>query len=429
MSATALMTAAVLLLALLEAPLFMVLTGLSAVLLYGASGGDLLALQTIFIEMNRLASMPVLVALPLFTLAGCMLTATAAPRRITDLLQALFGWLPGGVGVAAVGACALFTALTGASGVTIVALGGVLYPILYRERRYREDFTLGLLTSGGSLGLLFAPSLPVILYALVAQVEIGRVFRAGILPGLLLMAALAAFCVVRRTGDARRPAAGRISGRDLAAALRRSAWDWPILGIILLGVYGGWTTVAEVSVVVVVYIFVVECLVLREIHWRRQLPAIMVESAMLSGAIIVILGAALALTGYLIDAEVPQRILARLTGLSDNRTVFLAGLNVFLLVVGCMMDIFSAIVVVVPIMVPIALTYGIDPVHLGVIFLVNLEIGYATPPVGINLFISSLKFGVPITRLYRAALPFLAILLAVLIVITYVPALSLWLVH
>jgi len=418
----------VLFMALLEAPLFLVLAALSAVLLW-ASAGDPVVLQTILIEMNRLAGMPVLVALPLFTLAGCMLTATEAPRRITDLLAALLGRLPGGIGVAALAACALFTALTGASGVTIVALGSVLYPILRRQRRYGEHFTLGLLTTGGSLGLLFPPSLPVILYALVAQVDIGEVFRAALVPGILLVAALSAFAVVRRLRDPRRPAAVRQSTLTPLAALRQSVWDWPILAIILLGVYGGWTTIAEVSVVVVLYVFVVECLVLREIHWRRQLPAIMVESAVLSGAIIVILGTALALTGYLVDAQVPQRILAVLTGLTDNRVLFLAGLNLFLLAVGCMMDIFSAIVVVVPIMVPIALTYGIDPVHLGVIFLVNLEIGYATPPVGINLFIASLKFEAPITRLYRASVPFLAILLAMLLLITYVPSLSLWLVR
>ena len=421
MTAAGLATGAVLLMALCEAPLFAVLTALSAVLLYTA-GGDLLALQTIFIEMYRLAGMPVLVALPLFTLAGCMLTATEAPRRISDLLQALLGWLPGGIGVAAVGACALFTALTGASGVTIVALGSVLYPILYQERRYGRDFTLGLLTTGGSLGLLFAPSLPLILYAVVARVDIGQMFHAALVPGVLLMAGLSAFCMVRRLGPHRPPPARPTIG----AALRRSAWDWPILGIILVGVYGGWTTIAEVSVLVVVYIFVVYCLLRREIHWRRRLPDIMVESAMLCGAVIVILGAALALTGYLVEAQVPQQILALIGGLTENRYVFLAGMNFFLLAVGCMMDIFSAIVVVVPIMIPIALRYGIDPIHLGVIFLVNLEIGYATPPVGLNLFIASLKFEVPITRLYRSALPFLAVLLAVLVLITYLPGLSLW---
>ena len=421
MTATGLAVAAVLFMAICEAPLFAVLAALTAVLRYGADG-DLMAMQTIFIEMYRLAGMPVLVALPLFTLAGCMLNATAAPRRMTDLLQALFGWLPGGVGVAAVGACALFTALTGASGVTILALGGVLYPILRYERRYPKDFTLGLLTTGGSLGLLFAPSLPLILYAVVAQVDIGLVFHAAVVPGVLLMAVLAAYCVVRRKG-VERPSQGRPA---IGAALRHSAWDWPILGIILLGVYGGLTTVAEVSVLVVTYIFVVECLVLGEIHWRRQLPAIMVESAMLSGAIIVILATALALTGYLVEAQVPQRILALLTGLTESRVLFLAGLNLFLIAVGCMMDIFSAIVVVVPIMIPVALSYGIDPIHLGIIFLVNLEIGYATPPVGINLFIASLKFNVPITRLYRASLPFLALMLVVLALITYLPGLSLW---
>ncbi len=425
MTTTGLLIAAVLLMALLEAPLFMVLAALSAVL-YHAAAGAFAAVQTIVIEMNRLASMPVLVALPLFTLAGGMLTATGAPRRITDLLAALLGWLPGGIAIAALGACALLTALTGASGVTIVALGGVLYPILRRERHYPEGFTLGLLTTGGSLGLLFAPSLPVILYALVAQVDIDRMFRAALTPGLLLMAALAAFTVLRRLG-AHKPSASAPPPVSLATALRRGARDLPLPAILLLGVYGGWITIAEVAVVVVVYLFVVYCLVTGEIHWRRQLPSIMVESAVLSGAILLILAAALALTGYLVDARVPQRILETLSGVTDQRVFFLLGLNLFLLVVGCIMDIFSAIVVVVPIMVPVALTYGIDPLHLGVIFLLNLEIGYATPPVGINLFVAALKFETPVTRLYRASLPFLAVMLAVLLAVTYLPSLSLWL--
>lgn len=414
---------------LLESPLFVVIAGLSMACLYSVNH-DFLSLQIILIEMNRLASMPVLVALPLFTMAGCVLSETGAPHRIMNLIKALTGWLPGGVAIAALGSCAFFTALTGASGVTIVAMGSILYPIL-RQNHYSDKFSLGLLTTSGSLGLLFPPSLPVILYGVVSQVDISRIFRAALIPGVLLIAALSAYAVCHnyfsRKSTPLKWSRQSLSGSEIVKALRASAWDWPVVIIIIAGVYGGVVSIAEVSAVILVYIILLECFVLKELDFFKQLPGLMIESAVLSGAIIVILGVALGFTGFLIDEQIPNRILSSLTGLTQNKYIFLAGLNVFLLVVGCVMDIFSAIVVIVPIMVPVALVYGIDPVHLCIIFLVNLEIGYATPPVGINLFISSLKFKKPVTLLYRASVPYLVILLLVLIAITYIPAISLFL--
>lgn len=412
--------------ALLEAPLFTVIIGISMVCLY-AIDLDFMALQTIIIEMNRLASMPVLVALPLFTFTGCLLTETGAPRRIMNFIQAIAGWLPGGLAISALCSCALFTALTGASGVTIVALGGVLYPILL-EKGYNEKFTLGLLTTSGSRGLLFPPSLPIILYGVVAQVDISHIFKAALVPGLFIIFALAVYIVWhewRQPNAVTKPKAP-VSFTRIKHTFMEGKWDWPILFIILGGVYGGFVTIAEVSALVLIYVLIVECFILKEVSFFRQLPKIVIESTMLSGAIIIILGAALGLTGFLVDEQIPDKILEFLTSLTENRYVFLAGLNLFLLVVGCMMDIFSAIVIVVPIMVPVALTYGIDPIHLCIIFLVNLEIGYSTPPVGINLFIASLKFEKPVTRLYRASIPWLILLLALLAVVTYVPALSLF---
>jgi C4-dicarboxylate transporter DctM subunit len=413
--------------ALMEAPLFTVIGGLSLVCLYFVDH-DWLAFQTVIIEMNRLGSMPVLTALPLFTLTGNLLTATSAPRRIMNFMQALVGWLPGGLAIAALCSCAFFTALTGASGVTIVAMGGLLYPIL-KERGYPESFTLGLLTTSGSLGLLFPPSLPIILYGVISQVNIADIFLAALLPGGLLVASLSLYAFVYRrvtgqAGDAER-VERRMSPQRIVTAFREAIWDWPIVVILVWGIYGGYVTLAEVAAVILIYVIVAECFILKEVHFFRQLPGIMVESAVLCGAIIVILGFSLGFTGYLVDQQIPGRILAFLTGLSDNRYLFLVGLNVFLLAVGCIMDIFSAIVIIVPIVVPIAASYGIDPLHLCVIFLVNLEIGYSTPPVGINLFIAGLKFGRPVTVLYRASLPYLILLLALLALITYVPALSL----
>jgi len=417
----------ILLLALTETPIFTVIAGLSIVSLYFVDY-DWQSLQMILIEMNRLGSMPVLVALPLFTLTGCLLTATEAPRRIMNFIQALMGWLPGGLAMAALCSCAFFTALTGASGVTIVALGSLLYPIL-RQRTYTEKFSLGLLTTSGSLGLLFPPSLPVILYGVVAQVNIQSLFTAALMPGLMLIVILCIYAFGHTLVYQRSSAEARItepfSWPKLTSAFVQSAWDWPIVLIIVLGVYGGFVTIAEVSAVVLLYVIVVECLVLKEVALFKQMPGIMVEAAVLSGAIIIILGMALGFTGYLVDEQIPNRVLAFITGLSDNKYVFLAGLNIFLLAVGCIMDIFSAIVIVVPIIIPVALKFGIDPIHLGVIFLVNLEIGYSTPPVGINLFISSIRFQKPITLLYRASVPYLLLLLGALVLITYVPVISL----
>lgn len=428
MSPTTMIIVLILLFALLETPVFTVIAAISVVLFYAADF-DFQALQTILIEMNRLASMPVLMALPLFTLVGCILTETQSPRRLMNMVQALLGWLPGGLAIAALVSCAFFTALTGASGVTIVALGSILYPIL-RQNNYDDHFSLGLVTTSGSLGLLFPPSLPVILYGVVAQVDIGQAFGAALLPGLFLIIVLAAYAVVYQTIKLRQSNKTNpktpFDWKKIIATLWQGKWEWPIVIIIIVGVYGGFVTIAEVSALVLVYVIIVECFVLKEIHFFRQLPGIMVEAALFSGAIIVILGMALGLTGYLVEEQIPNRILQFLTQLTQNRYAFLAGLNLFLLATGCIMDIFSAIVIIVPIIVPVALSYGIDPLHLCVIFLVNLEIGYSTPPVGINLFISSLRFEKSVTTLYRASVPYLILLLGVLMLVTYVPALSLW---
>ena len=321
---------AILVLALLEAPLFTVIAALSMACLFLVNQ-DPLALQIIFIEMNRLGAMPVLVALPLFTFVGCLLTETRAPERMIAFIDAVVGWLPGGAAMAALFACAFFTALTGASGVTIVALGGLLYPVM-RERDYGERFTLGLLTTSGSLGLLFPPSLPVILYGVVAQVDIGQVFKAALVPGMLIIGLLCLYVFFHQRFRGRQSPRHKFGIAEVRRAFWGSVWDWPVFGIILVGVYGGFVTIAEVSAVVLVYVLIVECWVLKEITSIGKLSAIVVESAMLSGAIIVILGFALGFTGFLVEQQIPQRILDGLTAFSDNRLFFLAGLNLFLLV-------------------------------------------------------------------------------------------------
>jgi tripartite ATP-independent transporter DctM subunit len=413
---------ALLLLALLGAPLFTVI-GAGALLAFWWIGIDTAA---VIIELYRIASAPTLLAIPLFTFAGYLLAESGTPKRLVNLARACFGWLPGGLAVVALATCAVFTAFTGASGVTIIALGGLLLPALLQEA-YPEKFSLGLLTTSGSLGLLFPPSLPLILYGLVARTSVDELFIAGVLPGLLLVVLLTLYSIHlgHRAAVPRTP----FQWSALARSIRESALEIPLPFIILGGIYGGYFTATEAAAITAFYVLVVEVFFYRDLSLRSDVPRLMRESMILVGGILVILGTALGFTNFLIDQEIPMRLLDLMRQYLTSKITFLIVLNVFLLIVGCLMDIFSAIVVVVPLIVPIAKEFGVDPVHLGIIFLANLEIGYATPPVGINLFIASFRFSQPVVRLYLAALPFLGILVVALLIITYVPDLSLLLVR
>ncbi len=364
---------------------------------------------------------PTLLAIPFFTFAGYLMAEAGTPGRLTRLARAALGWMPGGLAAVTLATCAFFTAFSGASGATIVAPGGLLFAALTRDG-YGERFSLGLVTTSGGLGLLFPPSLPLILYGVVAGVNIDHLFIAGAVPGLMLIAVLAAYCM--RVASVQAPRTP-FSRPELMAALREAGWELPLPVIILGGIYGGLYTAAEASVVATLYILIVEVWAYHDLDLWDEVPGIALESMILVGVILVILGASLGLTNYLVDQEAPQRILEAVRSFSTNRYVFLFGLNLFLLVVGSMMDIFSAIVVVVPLILPIAKEFGIHPVHLGIIFLANLEIGYITPPVGLNLFIASNRFGRPLAEVWRSTVPFLLLRLAALAVITYISALSL----
>ena len=414
----------IVLLALFGAPLF-VLIGGGALLGYYSAGIDLQAFAT---EIYRLAEMPVLSAIPLFTFAGYLLGESKAPQRLVRLTDAAIGWLPGGLAIVALLACAAFTAFTGASGVTIVALGALLYPAL-KQANYPENFNLGLITSSGSLGLLFAPSVPLILYGIIAQqqdagqqVSISDMFIAGIFPGLLMVLILVAYSfTVSRKVDRK---VQEFRWSELAAALRESAWELPLPVAVLGGVYSGYFAVSEVAAVTALYVLIVEVFVRKEIG-LKQLPEVMRESMILVGAILIILGASLASTNYFIDAQIPSRLFDFIHSHIDSKLTFLILLNIFLLILGAMLDIFSAIVLMVPLILPVAVAYGIHPVHLGIIFLANMQIGYFTPPVGMNLFIASYRFDKPVGQLYLATLPFFFILLAAVLIITYWPQLTL----
>lgn len=414
---------ALILLAIFGAPLFAII---AAGALIGFAGSDI-DLMVVPMEIFRVSEIPVLIAIPLFTFAGYLLGESQAPRRLVRVTNVLLGWMPGGLAVVALFVCALFTAFTGASGVTIIAMGALLYPAI-AAAGYRERFNLGLITTSGSLGLLFAPSLPLILYGIIAEQSVDDLFVAGILPGMLMLLLLSIYCMREggfiRSREARQP----FDRHEIAAAVRESIWEIPLPIIVLGGVYSGFFAVSEAAAVTVVYVFIVEVLIYRDIPFRR-LPGVMRDSMVLVGGILIILGVSLASTNYMIDEQIPMRLFEWVTSHISSKLSFLILLNLFLLMLGMMLDIFSALVIVVPLILPIAAGYGIDPIHLGMIFLANMQIGYCTPPVGMNLFIASYRFDKPIVELYRAAMPFLAILLLTVLIITYWPWLSLVLIR
>ena len=399
------------------APIFVGLGGL-AVLMFWL---DYTPISAIPAEAYRIVVSPTLPTIPLFTLAGYLLAESRASERLVTVFRELFGWIPGGTPVIIVLLCGFFTALTGGSGVTILALGGLLLPMLIRDG-YSRSFSLGLITVSGSIGLLFPPSLPLIIYGVTAGVSIKDVFIAGLLPGTLLVLMLSSWAVIQ----------GKKSNIKLKKFVMDSAlkasWDtkWemflPIL--ILLGVFGGFTTLVETAAITVIYIFIIEVFVYKDIK-LGSIPKIVVDCATLIGGVLVILGVAMGLTSYLVDAQVPMLVLSWTKEAVSNKYLFLLMLNIFLLLVGCLMDIFSAIIVIVPLIAPLGSHFGIEPVHLAIIFIANLELGFLTPPVGMNLFLSAYRFNEDMPKIYQATLPFFVIKLLAVGLITYIPIITL----
>ena len=416
------MLAAVILLvfiALIGAPLFTVIAAGGMLASHSAD----ISPDILVIEMNRLASSPNMIAIPLFTFAGVLMSNGGAPQRLVNFYRAAFGWMPGGLAIVAIGSCAFFTAYSGASGVTILALGGLLYPIL-RGEGYKEKFSLGLLTTSGSLGLLFPPSLAILIYGIVAGVSIEHMFFAGLVPGIILMVMLAIYSMFQ--GNKSHVVKHEFEFSALQTSIKGCIWDLFLPVGVVAGIFGGFVSIMEASAATVAYVILVEVAIYKEIDLRTQFFGLLVETCVLFGSLLVILLVALGLTNLIIDAQLPMILLNTIEEHISSPLQFLMLLNLFLLLVGAMMDIFSAIIVVVPLILPLALRYGIDPVHLGIIFLANLEIGYSTPPVGINLFIASQRFGKSILTLFKSTLPYLLIMFVWLLMITYIPELSLW---
>jgi tripartite ATP-independent transporter DctM subunit len=403
-------------------PVFAAIGG-TALLLLWADGTPVNAVPS---ETYRLTTSPMLPAIPLFALSGYILAEGGSSRRLTRFFTALVGWMPGGLAIVTTAVLAFFTPITGASGITIVSMGGLLLPVL-RQARYTQPTALGLVTVSGSIGLLFFPSIPVFLYGFYAHERFEHLFIGGVLPGLLLVLVVAGWAATRgwMSGVTRTP----FDVREALAASWQAKWELALPAVILGSILTGWVLLVEAAAVTVLYAFLVECVIHRDLSLSRDLPRVTLECATLVGGFLIILCVALGLTNYLMLTDVPTLLLAWVRTHIESPLVFLLALNVLLIAVGAMMDIYSAIVVVVPLITPIAAAYGIDPVHLGVIFLANMELGYLMPPMGENLFLSAYRFDRPLTEVYRSTLPYTAMLLGAVLLITYVPWLTLWLVR
>ena len=399
-------------------PIFIGLGGLAVLFFWH----DYTPISAISAETYRIVVSPTLPTIPLFTLAGYILAESKSSERIFYLFRAAFGWIPGGTPIVIVFLCGFFTALTGGSGVAILALGGLLFPLLKKEG-YSELFSLGLITLAGSLGLVFPPSLPLIIYGVTARVSIKDLFIGGLIPGIIIALVIAAYSIFQ--GYTQHVERQSFSIQKIIKELKNSFWEVIIPFLILFGVFGGYTTLVETSATLVVYILFVEVYIYKDLK-LNDLPRIVLDCATLIGGVLIILGVAMGFTSYLVDAQIPMLLMDWVEQNISSKYVFLLLLNILLLVVGCLMDIFSAIIIIVPLITPLLTLFpDIHPVHLAVIFIANLELGYLTPPVGMNLFLSAYRFEKDMPTVYKATLPFFLLSVLIVLAITYIPIISL----
>lgn len=397
---------------LISVPVFSVITLLTS-FLYHNEG---ISLTSIIIEFLRLGSMPSLIAIPLFSLAGFIIAYSKAPDRLLNLFSSLFGWIRGGMVLAAIISASIFTAFSGASGITIIALGGLLFPVITRYG-YPEKFTVGIVSTTGSLGLLFPPSLPIILYSIVAKIDINILFKKSLVYGILIIIAFYIYSFIKSEKENIKPE--KFDLIKLKNSVIDAIWEIPLPCIVIGGIYSGHITASEAASITCFYVFIVEFLIKKEIEFKK-LGEIIIETMILVGAIFIVLSTALAFTNYIVDIQLPEKIFEFLSTYIKSKYLFLMILNIIILLIN-MIEIFSAIIIVVPIIVPVALSYGIDPIHLAIIFLINLELGYMTPPFGINLFLSSMRFNKQLREVYKAVMPSWIILFIILMIVTYFP--------
>jgi len=403
-------------------PAFVTLGGI-ALILFWRVGEPIAAIP---VSHYSLVTNPSIPALPLFTLAGYLLAESGAPRRLVRVFDAFFGQLRGGPAVVTVIVCSFFTSFTGASGVTILALGGLLMPILV-SARYSERDALGLVTGAGSLRMLLPPCLPLIVYGIVARIPVDQMFLGGLIPAVLMSAATAWWGI--RQGPKREGAAQRFNRAEAGAALWEAKWELLTPVVAFVALFSGWATTVEAAAVTALYVAVIETGLHRDLKVFRDMPRVMAECGLLIGGILLILGVALGFTNYLVNEEIPARAVEWSTSAIHSPIIFLLLLNLFLIVVGCLMDIYSAIIIQVPLLVPLGRAYGIDPIQLGIIFLANMELGYLTPPVGLNVYMASYRFGKSVPAVFRAVLPIIIVLHIGVLLITYVPFLTTALPH
>ena len=400
------------------APILVGLGGLSIVLFWL----DYTPIAAIPTETYRIVTSPTLPTIPLFTLAGYLLAESKASERLVRVFRDVFGWIPGGTPIIIILLCGFFTALTGGSGVTILALGGLLLPLLIKEG-YSKSFSIGLITVSGSLGLLFPPSLPAIIYGVTAGVSVKHIFIGGLVPGFLLIIFLSVWSLINAKSTQIK--FFKFNLRNSLKSIWKTKWELMIPIIILIGVFAGFATIVETASLTLIYVFIIELIVYKDIRFK-DLPDIIVKCSSLVGGVLIILGVAMGLTSYLIDAQVPMLILDWVKRVITSKYTFLLLLNIFLLLVGCLMDIFSAIIVIVPLITPLGIYFGIDPVHMAIIFIANLELGFLTPPVGMNLFLAAYRFEEDMPIIYRATLPFFLVKLMAVGLITYLPLLTIY---
>ena len=399
------------------APIFIGLGGFAVLFFWY----DFTPIAAIPAEAYRIVVSPTLPTIPLFTFAGYLLAESNTSERLVKVFREVFGWIPGGTPVVIVFLCGFFSALTGGSGVTILALGGLLVPLLIKEG-YSKSFSIGLITVSGAIGLLFPPSLPVIIYGVTAGISIKSIFLAGLIPGLLLIFLISSWAIYQ--GKSQKIVRREFNLKRSLAICWQTKEELILPLLILFGIFGGYSTLVETASITVLYILFIEIIVLKDLK-LSDIPKIIKECSSLIGGVLIILGVAMGLTSYLIDAQIPIMLLEKAVELIQSKFLFLLLLNIFLLFVGCMMDIFSAIIVIVPLVAPLGLHFGVDPVHLAIIIIANLELGFLTPPVGMNLFLAAYRFKEDMPTIYRSTLPFFAVKFIVVMLITYVPFLTL----